>query len=979
MKNIGDIRLINEENLISNELKKLSSLLSDHFTEDIKDINNLIFFFKIISLNFNNFGNNIKLPNYSPDANIKANFFKNNLYYFYESQSLLINKIRQIHALLKNEILVPLILLKDSYQKDNKNILVSLSEIIEEISKHHNILNNIKQNYHYNFQKLKENENNKNLLISNEDKNILENNYYSMYFTEYDNINVILKSSEKKYIKIKEKIIQMENQKNKTLLNIFNSYLKIINNQIKSYENENNQIFNQMNHCQSESDIIFKTFLDNNSTLNKEWSQDINMELFNEKIISQNNNNLNNVFPLVKQKDYEILVNNLNNNNINKNNLLVNNKNNIKIEQFITALNKENSINTGLLNEINEIFQNNKSNYQFYNNFLSLFNETIKKISKETINKSSLFIFKSFSNLVYCTNIINNIIENIKDNLLSNKNQDSYIIFDQIIIIGENAVYDHTFMCSLLNKNKIFKNILIWKNSILNKIILLLNNISKDCITGEKENYLNIKDLKNNIMKIALKVKNNINLNNTKNDIELAGLNKYIENYTNLSTEQKELLNEKYTSEILHEVIKSYLRHMGNYNYILDNTYEINDIILNDLNIDNHVQIEYFIKYYTVCILSNKKEKPQNIYNIKNKKIKEKILLIKNNKDNIIKEKYPCNCDLTKSKCIIIKNISKFLNNKDNLKLIYLNKNYLHLNMHIYKNILRKKNISIKERINIWKAILKCNTYSSIFNYNQLISEINKQEAIKEDKKIMEQIIKDLKRTKYRYNESPASLFKLLRCFAYSNNNINYYQGMNLLTLFLFELTKNEEETFIIINNLFCVTQFGDIIENDFKKLKIFYYIIERLTYIYLPRIYSHFKDNQIKMIYFINPYFLTLFTNIYSYLPDNELGFLLYVWDNFIVKGWKSIFEIILTIFKYLENNILSLKGDEILTFLMNLPKHDIFLDKNLEEFCETQKFFKLNNELINLLEQEISIEMKIKSLGESRILEYENGEEKI
>ena len=243
----------------------------------------------------------------------------------------------------------------------------------------------------------------------------------------------------------------------------------------------------------------------------------------------------------------------------------------------------------------------------------------------------------------------------------------------------------------------------------------------------------------------------------------------------------------------------------------------------------------------------------------------------------------------------------------------------------------------------------------------------------------MEQIIKDLKRTKYRYNESPASVFKILRCFAYSNNNINYYQGMNLLTLFLFELTKNEEETFIIINNLFCVTQFGDIIENDFKKLKIFYYIIEKLTYLYLPRIYSHFKDNQIKMIYFISPYFLTLFTNIYSYLPDNELGFLLYVWDNFIIKGWKSIFEIILTIFKYLENIILSLKDDEILTFLMNLPKHDIFLDKNLEEFCETKKLFKLNNELINLLEQEISIEMKIKSLGESKILEYENGEEKI
>ena len=289
--------------------------------------------------------------------------------------------------------------------------------------------------------------------------------------------------------------------------------------------------------------------------------------------------------------------------------------------------------------------------------------------------------------------------------------------------------------------------------------------------------------------------------------------------------------------------------------------------------------------------------------------------------------------------------------------------------------MLKSNNIPIKNRINIWKSYLKCNTYSSIFNYNQLLSQIDKQQIIKENTKINEQIIKDLKRTKYRYKETLPALFNILRCFAYSNNIINYYQGMNLIALFLFELTKNEEETFIIINNLFCFTPFGDIIENEFQKLKIYYYVIERLIYLYLPKIYCHFRDNEIKVISFIIPYFITLFTNLYIYLPENELSFLLYVWDNFILNGWKSIFEIILTIFKYFEKKLLSLKGDEILAFLgMELAKNELFLNKNLEEFCELKKLFKLNNELINLIEQEINIEMKMKSLTVSKIIENEN-----
>ena len=661
--------------------------------------------------------------------------------------------------------------------------------------------------------------------------------------------------------------------------------------------------------------------------------------------------------------------------------LLYNNYNNINIEdlkkdedlnkiyEFLTKLKTEKNIADNIISEIHEIFSKNKSNTKFYENFFILFNESIISSNKEQSINSSIFITNSLSNLACLTNIINIIIEDIKDNLLSRENKELCLIFDKILYIGEKTVYENTFMCALLNKNKVFNNMFIWRNCLFNKIIYILNDISK------KEPHI-LNNRNNNNINLENSI-NNINITpNCNNNIEFSGIYRYIENYKDLSKEKKDFINEKYSSEILHENIKIYLRHMGNYNYILSNPTFIIDNILNDFNINDQIQNEFFMKYYNVCIKTNKKNKPQNIYTIKIKKLKDKISLIKTGKDDIIKEKYPCKYNLDNiSLDIIIKNVSKYLNDEDNVKLMHLNKKYTHLNKIIYKNILKQKNISNRKRINIWKSYLKCNTISSLINYKQLLIEIEKPEIVEENHKITEQIIKDLKRTFYKNKDSYNALFNILRCFVYSNNKINYYQGLNLLSCFLFELTKNEEEAFIIMNNLFCITRFGDIIENDFKKLKIFFYIVERLIYLYLPRIYTHFKDNLITINFFIIPYFISLFTNTYAYLPENEFKFLFYIWDNFILNGWNNIFEIILTILKYLEKQILSLHGDVLCKYLVNdLAKCDLFLDKNFEEFCKSRKLFKINDDLIQLLEQEISMEMNIKSLGESKLLDFES-----
>ena len=736
-------------------------------------------------------------------------------------------------------------------------------------------------------------------------------NNNKIYQDKYNNLNISIGIFEK--------------EKEEFLLNILELYLNLCKDDLNKSINNNNQTINKISDLKKSISKENINLLDNNLIFDKKIKSNPNQDVIkNSNNIIMNNNNLNN-------NNFEII-------NIEEINYEE------KFENFFLLLKSQTNIDKNLLKDVNALFQKNKFNFEFYILFLRTFKRTLStKLNSENDFYDSLFIMKSFSNLVCLTNIMNNIIETIKEYLILKENRNAFLIFEAIVKFGENCVFNNTYMCSLLSKNKIFQNIIIWKNSIFNAIISQINILIKEY----DENKYDI---------------NKTNYENkNKNLLEISGLNKYIYNYNKFSEDKIKFINHKLLNDITYNTVKIYLDHFGNYNFILDNPSDINEIIFSDLHIDNQAMINFFIKYYSVAIHSIKKDKSEN----KDKKIKEKILLIKNRKDDIIQQKYNCNYTSNEAKYLIIKCVSKFLTPKENINLLHLNKNLL-LNPIIYKNILRpkknKKEISIPNRLQIWKACLKYKTYSTVFNYTQLISEINKKEAIESNKNIMEQIMKDLKRTHCKNKESLGPIFNILRCLAYSNDNVNYYQGLNLICLFLYELTFNEEETFTLINNLHCFTPFGDVIENKFQKIDLYCDIIEKLIYLFLPRIFSLFKQNQIRVIYFINSYLFTLFTNVYSSLPENNMKFMFYVWDNFLTQGWNSIFEIILTIFKCLEKHLLSLNNEDVLGFLgNNMWKNEIFYDANFEQFLETKKKFKIDFGLIKLISEEINMEKNI------------------
>ena len=185
---------------------------------------------------------------------------------------------------------------------------------------------------------------------------------------------------------------------------------------------------------------------------------------------------------------------------------------------------------------------------------------------------------------------------------------------------------------------------------------------------------------------------------------------------------------------------------------------------------------------------------------------------------------------------------------------------------------------------------------------------------------------------------------------------------MNYMVSYIYQNTLNEEDSFYIILSLFITKKFSSIFQKNMSKLKTYFSLMDKLIYLYLPKIHFHFKKNQIKTDFFLSPYFITLFTHIYPFIQEKNNIFIMRVWDEFIINGWKTIFEIILTLLKLKEKILIKLEGDELVDYLVNkINKDDIFRNKNFEKFEEMKKFFVVNNDLITYIEEEIKLGMKI------------------
>ena len=272
------------------------------------------------------------------------------------------------------------------------------------------------------------------------------------------------------------------------------------------------------------------------------------------------------------------------------------------------------------------------------------------------------------------------------------------------------------------------------------------------------------------------------------------------------------------------------------------------------------------------------------------------------------------------NKSLILLNSMKYLPFKEYINILTLNKTTFQLISRIlYKNLLMNVDEVISEneymknkipnvwknpklRITIWKLLLN---YKNV-NYTELKNNLSKEKI--ENINIIQL---DTKRMIFKENEDPNtiqnSLTSILSCLSIAHPKINYSQGMNYIAYFLYEISESEEEAFQIFNCLLTSTTYGDLFLDDLSRLNKYFYVFERLIFIYLPEISMHLKNKELSVRYFISPWFITLFTNSFKNIKNQQNPKILkWIFDLFIINGWKSILKIGLCLIKHFEIKIL-------------------------------------------------------------------------
>ena len=485
------------------------------------------------------------------------------------------------------------------------------------------------------------------------------------------------------------------------------------------------------------------------------------------------------------------------------------------------------------------------------------------------------------------------------------------------------------YLCQILAQNcELFQNKTHWKNLFLHKIDEVLNNLIKKEIGDEPK--LTKKDKKNKEKE---------------------------EEYKKMRQKKLEEIKQKNCFNI----IKEFIVHFPNFNVDVSIS---NDLIMNVGNMYGLTKEE--IKYL-VCYMNS------NIYSIKSSFQKINNNNISKNSNNNLSINYNIHYLLKninntnnmriKKLYLILNSVFNYLNPKDYLNIRCVNKFfYENSEKKIYKFIFLKSDksplsinlFSIKKHTGMWYHFLKYK--KSSLNYSQISSKIL---SSKSELKFQETIQMDILRTYFEENQElmREKAKNILTCLSEVYPKIGYCQGMHHICQFLLEITsKNETETFNLFSAIISKTNYEQIVINDFKLMKKYFYVFDRLISIYLPDLFVINKSNNIGACFYISPWFITLFTMRFQ---KKQTKLLLRVFDMFILDGWICIVRIGLVMLKYYQKDLVKMKYEELLQFLINelKDKYDFFGNYNYDKFMEMYKEMKIPKGLINNIENEYAL----------------------
>ena len=596
------------------------------------------------------------------------------------------------------------------------------------------------------------------------------------------------------------------------------------------------------------------------------------------------------------------------------------------------------------------LFNEDKIDEKNYNDKL----DNLKKKEKNIIRFMSVLItfynsnenikVKNHDNFLSLSNILDFIL-----NTCIEKDKIYDLIF-MIIFIAEktlyvdiNDIYKKQYLCEVLSANKNFQEPKFWTNLIDRKIKMLTNKKVKQEIERKESKDKEEEDKSTGVMSgfknyfFSNKKKENLKLEN-----EILSIQLYEEKMPNYAV----------------ETLEEYIHHFSSFKFDHKKS--------SGIIVDSSSLYKFNYKYVTYFIAKLN----SNLYSIKNNN------LSKNDKiSEIDYDKLFFNTDKKHFKKILDTKIRgviyslKFLKLEELPKVLSLNKTYNESLLKIvYKNILIKyRDMDLKTHIAIWKIILGYSKVKKDYNYQKVLEQIKQ---IQQEANAKDIITLDVKRTNFENDKEKnrEKISNILRCLSKCCPDVNYSQGMNFIAAFLLNIIGDEEEAFYLFLSLLLTSDYGSLFLNELAVLKSYFYVFERIIDILLPELYNHLKQNNIKVSFFISPWFITLFTDTYLNINNRENPkVLMRIWDLFLFNGCKSILKVGIALLKNFEQKIMTLTFEGLLKFLIGeIPKSEFFQNENYDNLMKTYYNFKIESELISNIENEYQIK---KELGEEKI----------
>ena len=544
---------------------------------------------------------------------------------------------------------------------------------------------------------------------------------------------------------------------------------------------------------------------------------------------------------------------------------------------------------------------------------------------------------ENYDNLKYLSNILDYVLNTCK------KNDKLFgicfmVIFaaEKTIYISEDNIYIKYYLCKSLSNNEVFQDTDFWLNLIDQKIEMTTNkNVKAEIEKKEKEKE---EERPNTLM---------------------TGFKNYF--FSNKIRENQKLENEILFRQLYEEklpqyaveILEEYMHHFSSFNFEHRKTSE--------LIVDLSTKYKFDNKYVTYFLA----QLNSNLYSIKNitSAVTDGVKELDYDKlfFNTDKRKFKKVLD-NKIRCMIYS--LKFIEIKELPNLLCLNKTYnTSLLKIIYKNILIKyRDMDIKTHIYIWKIILGYAKIKKEYNYQKILKQLEDNPG----KISSNEIIRlDVNRTNFEKDKeiNREKISRILRGLSLCCPDVNYSQGMNFIAAFLLNICGDEEEAFYIFLSLLLTSDYGTLFMKELANLKKYFYVFERIIDILLPELYNYLKINNIKVSFFVSPWFITLFTDTYLNIKNRENPrVLLRIWDLFLFSGCKSILKVGISLLKNYEHKIMNLTFEELLRFLISdIPKSDFFQNNSYDNLMKTYINFKIESGLISNIESEYQIKKQL------------------